>query len=73
MDSVVEPMKFFCDNKSKISLTKDPIQYSKSKHIQGKDPTHYINSVVKQGDIAVVHMPTDEILADRSSHESIRC
>ena len=51
-----------CDNQSAISLTKDYIQHSKSKHIAIH--YHYVRHEVKKGSIMVEHCPSDHMIAD---------
>ena len=51
-----------CDNQSAISLTKDYVQHSKSKHIAIH--YHYVRHEVKKGSIMVEHCPNDQMIAD---------
>ena len=51
-----------CDNTSAISLSKNPIQHSRSKHIDIKH--HFIRDHVSNGDIALEFIDTNNQLAD---------
>ena len=51
-----------CDNTSEISLTKNPIQHSRTKHIEIRH--HFIRDHVQKGDIDLVFVKTDNQLAD---------
>ena len=51
-----------CDNQSAISLAKDYVQHSKSKHIAIH--YHYVRHEVKKGSIMVEHCPSDQMIAD---------
>ena len=51
-----------CDNTSAISLSKNPIQHSRSKHIDIKH--HFIRDHVSNGDIALEFVDTNNQLAD---------
>ncbi|KAD3068312.1 hypothetical protein E3N88_36192 [Mikania micrantha] len=59
---VYEPTTIWCDNKSAINLSKNPIMHSRSKHIELKH--HFIRDLVKQGMIMLEFCSTDEQLAD---------
>jgi hypothetical protein len=51
-----------CDNTSAINLTKNPIQHSRTKHIEIKH--HFIRDHVAKGDVCINFISTDEQLAD---------
>ena len=51
-----------CDNTSVISLSKNPIQHSRSKHIDIKH--HFIRDHVSNGDITLEFIDTNNQLAD---------
>ena len=51
-----------CDNKSTINLTKNSIQYSRTKHIEIRH--HFIRDHVQKGDIELKFVYTDNQLAD---------
>ena len=52
----------FCDNESSIKLSKSPVQHSKTKHIQ--IPHHFLRDHVNKEDIDIIHVNTEEQLAD---------
>ncbi|KAK2978736.1 hypothetical protein RJ640_012191 [Escallonia rubra] len=51
-----------CDNTSAIDLTKNPIQHSRTKHIEIKH--HFIRDHVQKGDIVLDFVDTNHQLAD---------
>ena len=52
----------FEDNQSCIALAKNPVYHARSKHIDIQH--HFIREKVECGDIKVVYMPTEEMVAD---------
>ncbi|KAD3337683.1 hypothetical protein E3N88_33203 [Mikania micrantha] len=56
------PTTIFCDNKSAINLSRNPIMHSRSKHIELKH--HFIRDLVKQNVIQLEFCGTNEQLAD---------
>ena len=57
-----EPITIYCDNTSAISLSKNPVQHSKSKHIPIK--FHYLREQVANKNIKLEHVSTQEQVAD---------
>jgi hypothetical protein len=57
-----EPTIIHCDNISAISLSKNPVQHSKSKHILIK--YHYLRDRAENKDIKLEYVPTQEQVAD---------
>jgi hypothetical protein len=57
-----EPTIIHCDNTSAISLSKNPIQHSKSKHIPIK--YHYLRDQAENKNIKLEYVPTQEQVAD---------
>lgn len=55
-------MSLYCDNKAKISIAHDPIQYDRIKHI-GMDH-HFINKQLQCGYICTPFINTRDQLAD---------
>ena len=51
-----------CDNTSAINLSKNPIQHSKSKHIDIKH--HFLRDHVQKGDIQLIYLDTKYQIAD---------
>ncbi|KAF7145183.1 hypothetical protein RHSIM_Rhsim04G0045300 [Rhododendron simsii] len=51
-----------CDNTSAINLTKNPIQHSRTKHIDIRH--HFIRDHVQRGDVVIDFVRTDNQLAD---------
>ena len=56
------PTKIFCDNKSAISLTKNPVFHGRSKHIDIK--FHYIRELVKEREIEMEFCKSEDQVAD---------
>ena len=57
-----EPTTIYCDNTSTISLSKKPVQHSKSKHIPIK--YHYLRDQVETKNIKLEYVPTQERVVD---------
>lgn len=51
-----------CDNTSAIDLTKNPIQHSRTKHIDIKH--YFIRDLVQKGDVSVEYVCTNDQLAN---------
>jgi hypothetical protein len=51
-----------CDSTSAISVAKNPVLYSKTKHIEVR--YHFLIDNVEKGKIALIHVPTHDQLAD---------
>nr|GEZ64014.1 putative ribonuclease H-like domain-containing protein [Tanacetum cinerariifolium] len=54
--------KIYFDNNSAISVVKNPVYHSKTKHIEIRH--HFIRDCFEKKLISVVHIPTDENVAD---------
>ncbi|CAJ2668748.1 unnamed protein product [Trifolium pratense] len=57
-----ENVPIYCDNTSAINLSKNPIQHSRSKHIEIKH--HFIRDHVNKKEIELIFVDTDNQLAD---------
>ena len=51
-----------CDSASAINLSKNPIQHSRTKHIEIRH--HFLRDHVQKGDIELQYIHTDKQLAD---------
>ena len=51
-----------CDNESAIKLANNPIQHSRTNHIDIRQ--HFVRDHEAKGDIALSHVSTDKQLAD---------
>jgi hypothetical protein len=51
-----------CDSISGISVAKDLVLHSKSKHIEVR--YHFLRDNIEKGKIALIHVPTHDQLAD---------
>uniref|UniRef100_A0A0A9XU65 Copia protein n=2 Tax=Lygus hesperus TaxID=30085 RepID=A0A0A9XU65_LYGHE len=60
--SVLEPTIVYCDNMGSINLSKNDIVSQKSKHINLR--YHFLKEHVKNGDVIIKYLPTDDMLAD---------
>lgn len=57
-----ETMCVFCDNTSAINLSKNPVQHSKSKHIEIR--YHFIRDLVEERVVCLEFIHTDNQKAD---------
>ena len=57
-----EPTVIYCDNTSAISLSKNPVQHSKAKHIPIK--YHYLREQVANKNIRLEYISTEDQVAD---------
>ncbi|CAM8993619.1 unnamed protein product [Rhodiola kirilowii] len=55
-------MTSYCDNMSAISISKNPVQHSRMKHIDIRH--HFIRELVEQKVVTLKHVTTDKQLAD---------
>ena len=62
VDEVRLPISIMCDNQSAIGLGKNPIQHSRSKHIDIR--YHFLKEKVEEGVILMEYVPTEEQVAD---------
>jgi len=58
----LEKVPLYCDNTSAINLTKNPIQHSKTKHIEIRH--HFIRDHIQKGDIEIIFVKTENQLAN---------
>jgi len=58
----LEKVPLYCDNSSAINLTKNPIQHSKTKHIEIMH--HFIKDHVQKGEIEIKFVKTENQLVD---------
>ena len=56
----------YCDNTSAINLTTNPIQHSKTKHIEIRH--NFIRDHVQKGDCEIKFVKTENQLADLQNH-----
>jgi hypothetical protein len=50
-----------CDSTSSISVAKNPVLHSKTKHIEVR--YHFLRDNVEKGKISLIHIPTHDQLA----------
>ena len=55
-------VKVYCDNSSTIKLTKNPVFYGRSKHIDVR--FHFLRNLTNEGTLIMEHCGTDDQLAD---------
>ena len=55
-------MVVYCDNSSAIDISKNPIQHSKTKHIEIR--YHFIRDLVEQKTVCLEYIPTERQNAD---------
>ena len=58
----LKQVPLFCDNESTIKIANNPVQHSKTKHIQIRH--HFLTDHVNKEDIDIIHVNTEEQLAD---------
>jgi len=58
----LKKVPLYCDNTSAINLTKNPIQHSKTKHIEIRH--HFIRDHIQKGNIEIKLVKTENQLAD---------
>jgi len=58
----LEKVPLYCDNISAINLTKNPIQHSKTKHIEIRHK--FIRDHVQKGDVEIKFIKTENQLAN---------
>jgi hypothetical protein len=51
-----------CDNESAIKIANNPVQHSRTKHIDIRH--HFLHDHITRGDIALSHVSTNHQLAD---------
>ena len=56
------PLKLYCDNKAAISMTLNPVQHERSKHVE--IDRHFIRENVEEGTICLTFLPTHLQAAD---------
>lgn len=57
-----ESMNLYCDNTSAINISKNPIQHSRTKHIDIRH--HFIRELVEEKIIVLEHISIENQLAD---------
>ena len=55
-------MTLYCDNLSAINISKNPVQHSRTKHIDIRH--HFIRDLVEHSIVTLEHLPTKNQLAD---------
>ncbi|KAL8097891.1 hypothetical protein AgCh_030852 [Apium graveolens] len=62
MDKNRLPVPIFCDNTSAIAITENPVQHSRTKHIDIK--YHFIREHVMKGTVELHFVPSEKQIAD---------
>ena len=72
-----DTMVVYCDNSSAIDISKNPVQHSKTKHIEIR--YHFIRNLVERKIVCIKYIPTERQNADiftkpfdRSKFETLR-
>ncbi|KAG9446266.1 hypothetical protein H6P81_012394 [Aristolochia fimbriata] len=55
-------LTIYCDNTTAINISKNPVQHSRTKHIDIRH--HFIRELVKEGKVMLEHVSTENQLAD---------
>lgn len=58
----LDKIHIYCDNTSAIAITENPVQHSRTKHIDVR--YHFIREHVMEGTIELHFVPTNKQLAD---------
>jgi len=58
----LEVLTLYCDNLSAINISKNPIQHSRTKHIDIRH--HFIKDLVEEKVVTLEHVDTEEKLID---------
>ena len=58
----LKQVPLFCDNESAIKIANNPVQHSKTKHIEIRH--HFLRDHVMKEDIDIIHVNTEEQLTD---------
>jgi hypothetical protein len=76
--SPTQSVLIYEDNNGAIAMSKNPVSYSKTKHIHIR--YHFIREKIYDGDIVVKYLPTNDMLADMMTknlatciYEGLRC
>ena len=56
------PMRLYCDNKSAISISYNPVLHDRTEHVEVDK--HFIRKKIERGQICISYVPTTEQLAD---------
>ena len=56
------PMKLYCDNKAAISISQNPVQHDRTKHVE--TDRHFIKEKVDAGLICMPFVPSSQQVAD---------
>ena len=59
---VSDPMLVHCDNMSAINLTKNPVQHSRTKHVDLRH--HFVRELVELKLVIIEHVSSEKQLAD---------
>ena len=59
---IYDKVPLLCDNESAIKIAYNPVQHSRTKHIEIRN--HFIRDHVARGDIELCYVPTKDQLTD---------
>ena len=57
-----KPVVILCDNSSVINIFKNPVQHSRTKHIELR--YHFLKDKVARGEIKLEYVPTNDQVTD---------
>ena len=76
-EEITEPVVLYCDNKSVINISKNPVMHTKTKHIVIN--YHYLRELVQDKEVKMEYVNTKEKIVDiftntlpKDAHEYLR-
>ena len=57
-----EPLTIFEDNQAAIAMSKNPVNFKRSKHIDVK--YHFVRQCVEKAEVQIIYCPSEKMLAD---------
>ena len=61
-EEITDPVILYCDNKSAINISKNPVMHAKTKHIAIKH--HYVRELVEDKQVKIEYVNSKEKIVD---------